>query len=240
MNNLIVTGCSFTAGVIAWPHDTAEDWELKASVWPHFCYLAQGGPYNKSFTNLAMPGGGNIAAMTNLILWLEQHRAKIESNNTLIGFNITGLGRWDTPCALDDPAANLDLACIDSQNLIHPSTILDLAWINHGQQYHNNSQHHVALLAASCVRSCMSYLEQHGFKYFFMIMNQAVYDFAPTFLRDAMDRRESQWVRFGEILGMAEFVRHNKAVTEDGHPTILGHKLIAKVVIDHLKATYAT
>lgn len=221
--------------MIPLPNDTKDEYLNKGSVWPHFCFAQMLAPDKDMLTNLAIPGGGNIAAMTNLVFWLEKSKHKIFPDNTLIGFNITELNRWDTPCALDNPDANKDFACIDSKGLVHPSAALDVAWITRGIQWPDRDLSNVDVVSSLAILNCFCYLELRGFKYFFMLMSDSIYNNSPAFLQDALQKRKKQWVNFTNGVSMFEFVTSRNQITNDGHPTIDGHKIIAKCVLDFLK-----
>ena len=68
-----------------------------------------------------------------------------------------------------------------------------------------------------------------------MLMNDAIYYTAPDWFQKFLDARQHRWVKFGSIVGMAEFVMQQQVTTPDGHPSKVGHKMLSKQVIAHLK-----
>lgn len=236
MLNFITTGCSFTAGVIPLPHNSALDWHTKGSIWNHFCF-AEMDPANDRFINLALGGGGNIAATTNLIYYLETNKQQVTPDNTIIGLNITGHGRRDIICDLANQQINTDLCCIDSRGLHHISKELGFGWIT------NNNKHtteHIDIQSCLALIQCFSYLELNKFRYFFMLMNSAVYTQSPRWFQNALDGRDINWVKFDGIIGMMELALAKKLTRTqlDWHPNIQGHKLISQYVINFIKKRY--
>lgn len=233
MLNFITTGCSFTAGTIPLSHNTANDWAVKGSIWNHFCF-AKMNPEKNKFINLALGGGSNISSTTNLVYYLETNKQTVTNQNTLIGLNITGLDRYDSICRLEDPLINNDLCCIDPSGIDHVSKELGFGWITHGNKIR---QEHTDILNCMALLQCFSYLDLNNFSYFFMLMNNAVYNTAPGWFKIALDQRKSRWVTFDDTMGMMELVLKNKLTRSptDWHPNIQGSKLIAKYVIDFLK-----
>jgi hypothetical protein len=235
MQHLITTGCSFTAGMIPLPHDTKDEYLIKGSVWPHFCFAEMLVPGKDILTNLAMPGGGNIAAMANLILWLEKHKDTIFPDNTMIGFNITELNRWDVPCDPNNPNANKDFACVDPKGLVHPSDDLNMAWITYSVRWPDRNLSNIDVMSSLAILNCFHYLEFRGFRYFFMLMTDKIYSYSPLFLQQAFQERKKQWINFDGESGMFEFAKSKNQTTNDGHPSIDCHKLIAKYILDFLQ-----
>lgn len=237
MKYLITSGCSFTAGEIPLPNNTKDDYNLKGSVWPHFCFAQSFDPEIDTLTNLAMPGGGNIAAMDNLIHWLEKYKDTVSPEDVLVVFNLTELNRWDSPCSVDNPKANKDLACIEPQGITHFSNKLGVSWITHGVRWPDRTLDNVDIISSLAIINCFSYLERHGFRYFFMFMNEKIYSDAPAIFQKAVDERKKHWIQFGCNIGMYEFALSNNQTTDDGHPTIDGHKLIASQILDKINGS---
>ena len=233
MLNFITTGCSFTAGIIPLPHDSQDDWNIKGSVWPHFLF-AKMSPGKDKFRNFALPGGGNIAATANLIYYLETNKTTVRPDNTIIGINITGTNRLDTICDINDTQINADLCCIDSTGIDHHSKELGFGWITHCNN-HRNKQ--VDIQNCLSISQCFSYLDLHKFQYFFMVMNDAIYSDSPGWFKDTLDQHCNQWIKFGTTMGMMEFAKDKKLTVSSNnhHPTIECHKLIANHIIDFLK-----
>jgi len=229
VKNLITTGCSFTAGVIPLPHENKIAWKNRGSVWPHFCF-AEMNPAQDKFVNLAIPGGGNIAAFTNLIYVLENNKT-FTPDNTLIGINLTGMHRYDAISDSANVQVNKNLCCIDIDGITHISDTLGFGWIT-GKHFGNQK---VDILSAVTIIQGLSYLELRKFNYFFMLMNNAIYDYSPEWFQQALDIRKSNWITFNKHIGMFEFVRNLNQVTEDGHPTTDRHKRISEFVIEYIK-----
>jgi hypothetical protein len=236
MLNFITTGCSFTAGTIPLPHDTPEDWSMKGSIWNHFCF-AEMDPANDRFTNLALSGGGNIASTTNLIYYLETNKKHVTPDNTLIGLNITGTNRQDIICSLNNRNINTNLCCVDTQGLQHVSKELGFGWITNDNEH---TTEHIDIQSCLALLQCFSYLELNKFRYFFMLMNSAVYTQSPQWFQSAIDDRNVNWIKFDGIAGMMELAVSKKLTRTqvDLHPNIEGHKLISQYVIDFIKQQY--
>ena len=227
--NFIVTGCSFTAGIIPLPHDNPSQWEQRGSVWPHFCYSKMN-LKEDSFLNLAIPGAGNIAALSNLIYYLETN--KPPTDQTIIGFNITGLDRLDTIRDITEPH-NTDLCCIDPTDIVHPSYTLGFGWETSATKH---KVFKINILNCLVILQAITYLDHAGYNYFFMLMNNEIYNNAPEWCKKVLDQRNKRWVRFDNIVGMQEFAQANNLLISetDWHPNTNGHKLIASYVIKHL------
>ena len=228
--NFITSGCSFTAGVINNPNNSLVGWENKSSVWPHYCFLSMD-PEQSNFINLAIPGGSNFSAFSNLVYYLETHK-NLNSSNTLVGFNITGLYRYDEICDSNNSKANKDLCCIDPVGLIHPSQELGFAWITHG--IYGRGQEKIEILNFLAILQGIVYLETNKFDYFFMLMNDHVYIDLPDWLKEFLKNRTDNWIKFENIMGMLEFVKQQNLIDDDYHPNRSGHKLIAEYVLKFL------
>jgi len=236
--HFITTGCSFTAGTIPLPHNLADNWKIFGNVWPHFCF-AEMNTNEDQFVNLALSGGGNISASANLIYYLETNKHQLTHENTLIGINLTGLHRWDTICEVDNVNANKDLCCIDPTGIDHFSKQLGFGWITEGIDY-EHPRLNIDLLNCLSVLQCFSYLELNKFRYFFMIMNNDIYNFAPAWFQQVLDSRHDSWIKFNAGPGMMEFVKQQNLTRSatDFHPSTQGHQLIAQIVINFLNKKY--
>jgi hypothetical protein len=185
-------------------------------------------PEQSNFINLAMPGGGNFSALSNLVYYLETHK-NLNSSNTLVGFNITGLYRHDEICDNNNPKANKNLCCINPVGIVHPSEELGFAWVTHGVGLEKTE-----ILNFLAILQGITYLETNKFDYFFMLMNDHVYIDLPDWLKEFLKNRTSNWVKFENIMGMAEFAQQQNLLTNDGHPDQNGHKLIADYILKFL------
>jgi hypothetical protein len=227
--NFIVTGCSFTAGIIPLPHDDPAHWEQRGSVWPHFCYSKMN-PKVDSFVNLAMPGSGNIAAFSNLIYYLETTKPPVDQ--TIIGFNITGLDRLDIIRDINEPH-NTDLCCIDTTGIVHPSVSLGFGWETSTIKH---KIFKINILSCLTILQAITYLDHAKYNYFFMLMNNSIYNDAPDWFKQVLDQRKNRWITFNETVGMQEFADSKNMLISptDRHPTTDGHKIIASYVLDYL------
>jgi hypothetical protein len=227
--NFIVTGCSFTAGTIPLPHDDPGHWERRGSVWPHFLYSKMNTKEDK-FLNLALPGAGNVAALSNLIYYLETNKPPVDQ--TTIGFNLTGLDRLDTIRGVNEPH-NTDLCCIDTKGIVHPSKFLGFGWETSVTQH---KIFKINILSCLTILQAVTYLDHAGYNYFFMLMNNAIYNNSPEWFKSVLDQRKNRWITFNGTIGMLEFARSNNLLISDSdwHPNTDGHKLIASYVTKHL------
>lgn len=227
--NFLVSGCSFTAGVVN--PKSVDEWTQQAFVWPHYCLLEMN-PSSTNFLNFALPGGGNIAAINNLVYYLELHK-EVNSSNTLIGLNFTGLERHDAICHADHVDANNDLAAQ------HIREQLNIGWI-HGYAQREHLQRGIT---QRTIQSCLSivqgitYLESKGIDYFFMTMTNSVYSSAPPWFKEFLDARTSSWIKFGNTMGMMEFVKQHQLTESSSnfHPSKQGHRLISQHILAHLR-----
>jgi len=229
MTNFIITGCSFSAGIIPLPHNTVKDWEDRGSVWPHFCF-AKMNPSRDKFLNLAIPGGGNLASFMNLIYVLETNKNDVTPDNTLIGFNITGMNRYDIIGSPERDNINKDMCCIDPEGILHPSEMLGFGWITK-PNYNLNTY----IISELVILACLSYLESRNFNYFFMLMNDSIYTDSSFMFQQVLDERKTNWIIFNKIKGMAEFAKDHHQLKSDGHPTTIGHKIISEFVLDWIR-----
>jgi hypothetical protein len=227
--NFITSGCSFTASApIDGPVHERLTWKNQSSVWPHYTFLALG-PEDKNFLNFAMPGGGNVATLTNLVYYLEINK-DINPLETLIGLNLTGISRQDVICRADHPKANQDPSVSNIKEK------LNIGWAHGRQQYAIRTQgvQEIELYNMLAIVQGITYIESKNIDYFFMLMNSYIYTLAPSWFRNFLDAREKHWVKFDNQLGMWEFVKQKKLTTSDEHPSQLGHQLISNYILQHL------
>lgn len=221
---LITTGCSFTAGVLESINAHT------AFAWPHFCVLELGLASN-DFLNFALPGGGNNAAISNLVYYLELNP---DLDRVLVGLNITALERCDSMCKQTHLDANQDLSNKHIQEQLH------IGWIHNGLDRFQLNRGVAALTIQSCLAVVQGivYLESRNIDYFFMLMTDNIYTDSPVWFQQFLHARQDHWVKFGELTGMLEFVEQQNLQTSgvDFHPSIQGHKHIADHVLEHLNA----
>jgi len=231
--NFITTGCSFTAGIIPKPHNQSDLWLLQGSVWPHFIF-AKMNPAQSTFKNLALSGGGNVAALTNLIYYLETNKSRITPTNTVIGFNITEPARLDTICNLNHIDINQDLCCIDGTGIDHHSRELGFGWVTSALHHRQNNIDIVGYLS---VVQALAYLKLNGFRYFFMLMTDSIYTHAPNWFQSVLNEHSNNWIKFDDFLSMHSLIsaHHLTVSASDQHPNTEGHIKIAKYVDMFLK-----
>ena len=242
-NNFIVTGDSYSSGPIdkqKFPENAEQInpwppiawWEKECTSWSHYCLLAWD-PSQINYVNFARPGGSNIAAMLNMIYYLESN-PELTAANTLIGFNITAAGRWDSigpptefiPTALETEDLELDIRnhlAIGWTRLQQP----DWPTLDSDNYEQRSIQSCIAVITA------LAYLDQRGFDYFFMLLNTSVYADAPAWFQQALDQRRRNWIQFDNKLGMFEFVKSIGSVDHTDHPTPAGYRAIADCVLKH-------
>ena len=226
--NFIVSGCSFTAGIIN--PKNVDEWATQSFAWPHYCFLEMD-PENSNFLNFALPGGGNIAAINNLVYYLELHK-EVNSTNTLVGLNVTGLERSDIICYPGHLDANNDVA---NQ---HIKEQLNIGWIHSttSREYLQQGVVPLTIQSCLCIVQGIVYLESRGIDYFFMIMTDSVYSDSPLWFKEFLDARRSNWVQFDNTRGMMEFVKQHQLTktNSDFHPSQKGHKILSEHVLTHL------
>jgi hypothetical protein len=229
--HFIASGCSFTACMpVNGPMDKLLTWENQSSVWPHFCFQPMD-VANGKFLNFALPGGGNVAAMNNIIYYLESNK-NINCSNTLVGFNLTGLYRRDTICRIDHPEANNDLSNYDIKEN------LNISWIHsasNGLDIKTPGPDEQKIYSCLSIVQAIRYIESKNIDYFFMLMNEPIYEHAPAWFKEFLDARTKNWVKFNTFIAMQEFVKSKNLTTDDGHPTRDGHRMIASYVLQHLE-----
>jgi len=223
LTHFVVTGCSFSAGVFDEVVPAAE-WVNRASSWPMFLY-SELMPVNDTFINLAIPGGGNTAAFTNLIYLLESNK-NLTSKNTIIGFNVTSLYRQDQICDIRDTTRHTYISFSD----VHKE--LKISWKKLPTDAATDFST-IAIQSALKVIESITYLEQMGYNYFFMLMNDDIYYHSPEWFQDFLDKRKDKtWITFGDCLSMDSFTKSVSGYVSDHdlHPNLDTHKLISQRV----------
>jgi len=228
LENFIVGGCSFSSGT--------SDKSLAVTeplVWPSFL-LSDLDP--KFYYNLAIPGAGNFSVADNLVYLLESKRY-IQPENSIILFNISGLDRIDTMCAVDHPDANTNFSW---------ATDFGFGWITEGGflgsslPFNGSLQKNIGfeqiqnLSCLSVVKLCC-YLESRKFSYHFMLMDDDILD-SPSWFFDFLSARKDRWIQFEGETSMFGFVKKKNFLAQDQfHPSANGHKLIATQVFNTIK-----
>lgn len=226
--NFITTGCSFTAGVIENTDNSTKLWEDSSFVWPHYVFTEMG-PDNKNFFNFALTGNGNVASFKNLIYFLELNK-NIKAENSLIGFNLTALTRQDTICKIKHPKS---MQCLTGQ---HIDSELQIGWIQKGNDVQTIEYGTNELIIYNCLSIIegISYLELNNYNYFFMLMNSEIYTHSPNWFQEFLNLKRKRWIKFNNM-DMWEFVKTEKLTTNDGHPSRIGHKLLASYVTQYIQ-----
>jgi hypothetical protein len=224
MKQLLVTGCSFSAG------STNTQEALNApSTWGHFLLKSLGLPV---FVNLSISGGGNYAAGKNLIYWIENDQ-HITPENTLIVFNLTGLDRIDTMCPPDHPNAN---------KFFSWSHVFKFGWITQGSflstqepfkglLQKNMGYNQVQISSSLAIIDTITYIESKNLDYRFMVMDQQILDESPVWLTKFISDRSTKWIKFDGCQTMHEYCKKNNMLAHDQfHPSLDGHKEIASYI----------
>jgi hypothetical protein len=196
--------------------------------WSHFCLTALGCEH-KNYKNFAIPGGGNMAAMTNLIYFLETN-PDWTPENTRIGFNITGLDRQDAIVSAEHAKA------LAMRAQYHIREDLQIGWlinsVHPDSRLHTKQQQIQTCLA---VTQALTYLDYRGFDYFFMLLNQSIYNFSPQWFQQALDQHQYRWLHF-DAGGMYERVKSAGLIDSTKHPTRAGYQLLADDVLEYLES----
>jgi hypothetical protein len=228
IKNFIVTGCSFTASVLDDVEPTAEMWNLRASHWPHTVFASLD-PRDKTFINLAMGSGGNTAAFVNLCYLL--NLKKYSPDDTLIGFNLTALTRKDKMCSLNDSRQSKYRESVDVPRHLGVSWYPDMI----GKD--ENLEHVVVQNACKIIES-ITYLEHNKFRYFFMLMNDAIYTTSPLWFQEFLDLRKNKtWILLDDHLSMESYSNSISGwrTPDDHHPNLETNRKIGHKVIDFLR-----
>jgi hypothetical protein len=227
--NFITAGCSFTAGT-----SCIDQAKKNPVTWAHYL-LSTVMP--KFFYNLAIPGGGNQQLVDNLIYLLETKKY-IDPQNTLIGINITGLDRIDTMCAIDHPNSNKNFSWANEFNY---SWITEGSFINKSLPFNGALQKNVGLTQiqlTNCLSivKCFSYLEKHGFNYFFMIMNDNIISDSPAWFNSyLLEQKTNSYIKFNDCYSMHSFAKSQNLLEKDNfHPDKNGNQLIASKIVKFL------
>jgi len=190
-STFIASGCSFSSGVINNMVDF-DQCRLQAFSWPHFVFLEMWAPEHR-FINFALPGGGNTAALNNIVHYFELNTG-IDLEKILVGFNITGLGRQDLLCEPWHPDRNYDISNKDI------SGYLNVSWA-HGDKNYRIKRGLKETIIENCLNiiQAMTYIESKQVAYFFMFMTETDYYQSPTWFQTFINRRRHNWVCFDKL-----------------------------------------
>ena len=211
---LVISGCSFSAG-------TSDIYMAvsQPTTWSHFLLPKTN---SEIFVNLAIPGGGNIAAGYNIVYLLET-KESFTSNDTLILFNITGLDRVDTMCYCDHPQANSSFSWNQD---------FGFGWITEGGFTHgrfwrdgglpfkrllqkNMGLDQIITVNSLSIINTITYLEANNFQYAFMLMDQYIETAAPDFLKRFLDNRSAHYITFDGVSNIYEYCKQNTWLKKD-------------------------
>ena len=205
------------------------------STWSHFLLSKTN---SKIFVNLAIPGGGNIAAGYNIVYLLETKKF-FTSNDTLVLFNITGLDRFDTMCYKDNAHANTSFSWNED---------FKFGWLTEGGFGHagprppfkgllqkNMGLDQMITFNSLSIINTITYLEANNFQYAFMLMDRHIEPAAPDFLKRFLDNRSAYYITFDGVSNMYEYCKQNTWLKGDQfHPNHEGYSAIADVVSRHI------
>lgn len=225
--HLVISGCSFSAGTSD-PYKAMRNPE----VWPHFVLQKLQCPI---FANLAMPGGGNLAAGINLIYYLDQHFC--DPQTTLVLFNVTEFDRIDTATRYH-PDSNPNFSWSEDMGIewITEGSFLSKLKPFHGMLQKNMGYETTVLFNVLQSLLVHEYLHSRAFDYRWMYMSDRCRDQIPGHLRSTMHRFEKYQIKFGEFASMYEYVASMSMLQRDNlHPDMQGHKKIAHQVLEALE-----
>ena len=227
--HLVVSGCSFSAGSSS--IDLAKS---DPSVWPH--WLLKKIHFDR-FANLSIVGGGNLSASYNLLFYLENRFC--DPADTLVIFNLTEFFRIDLICPVDHP---------DSTRWFSWDKDFGFSWIIeplfedkkspfHGKLQKNMGFEQTIMLNSLHVLALFSYLENRGYRYYFMLMSQECLDHAAPFLQEKIKQNQNRFINFPGHECMKEYVSDLGLTSSkfDHHPSTIGHKVIADSVFERLR-----
>lgn len=228
-NNLITTGCSFTAGT-----SNIQLAKKEKTTWAH--YLLE--PWNvTNFINLAIPGCSNIASSFNMKHYVLKYIDNFSYKDTIIIFNLTGLDRYDLLVEHNH---------IDANNNFSWNKDNEFDWITSGG-FLNENKHfqklqrtlgyeNIVRLNQMAIIDLFNFLEHLSFPYAFMCMdNDILTENTNEFFVNYMNKKTNKLITFNN-LHMYEFCKTNLLLEEDNfHPNKQGHEEIAKYIISYFK-----
>jgi len=175
---------------------------------------------------MAAAGHGNQFVQQTIVDLLERY--PYHPGNTLVLFNVTFSHRLDIPCDFRHPDRSTSVPW--TADLL-PYTYLSMrSKLQHSfhQHWGNSQVKHSSSLALSCL---FSYLEHRKFHYrFTMAMNHL----ADPAVASVLEQYREHLVMLGPYAGIREFVVDNGLTMDACHPTVEGHALIAREVMDTL------
>jgi hypothetical protein len=228
-DNLIVAGCSFSAGT-----SNIDQAKQMPTTWSHFLLQKFS---TKFFYNLSIPGGGNIQILNNLTFMLEIKNYIIEKPTVVI-LNFSGLDRIDTMCAVDHPDANKNFSW---------SKDFGFGWITQGSFLSKSAPYHgclqknigfdqVVLTNCLTIVQCLNYLKSKQVKFFFMLMDDDIIKIAPEWFQTMLNQHyQKEFIRFKLHDSISSFVKSKNLLAEDKfHPNTEAYRLIADEIFKKL------
>jgi hypothetical protein len=227
---LIIAGCSFSAC-----SSSVEEANLNPCHWPQFLCKMLG---STQLVNLGISGAGVQSTSNNLINFCEHDY--IDPAQTLVVFNISQLHRWDLMCTTNHPDS---LSTVFSWN-----TILNHNWILSEQFKMHNKSHYMHQLAMNmgvdqqiklnCLSliGLMSYLEQKGLQYYFVMLDDSLHDKdTPEFFKKFLSTKLDHLVTVQNFYSLKEFARSTRNICNDNfHPDAQGYKIIAEHMFERI------
>lgn len=227
---LITAGCSYSAC-----SSSIEEALCNPTSWPHFL---SGLVRNPQLVNLGIPGSGPQSMTYNLINFCEADA--IDTDKTLVAFNISELHRWDVMCTPDHP---------ESCEYFSWAGILNHSWIlseNCCQCGRKHFMHQLGMnmgvdqqIKTNCLSiiSLVRYLKQKNLNYRFIMLddnlnNNTTPDFFKRFLQSELEHI----VTVQECYSVLEFAKKSGMIESDQfHPSKEGYRVIAEHIFEHLK-----
>lgn len=240
IKNLLVSGCSFSAGGLGGipPNNTDmggcsfnydKDYPIcSPNSWPGF--LAK--KLNViSLVNLATPGQGNILVANSLLEILRRYNYKI--TDTLIVFNLTDPWRLDIPC--DPSNANI----IQSQ-IPWDKTLIPYSYISESDKHIKKIKlksgvDAIEQFTSNTIEFLFNLLEYQKWNYRFLMMNNYL---EHGYLGSIVYKFQNKLIKLDSEVSMIEFCKKtNTCISKTNlHPSIEGHKAIANIIYEHLNS----
>jgi hypothetical protein len=181
-----------------------------------------------SLVNTAASGHGNILIANSIIEMLTRYQ--YDYKTTLVLFNITWPSRLDIPCDFDHPdhSKHIPWTC----NLI-PYTYLKMDSTPAQYCYKHMGAEQVEQISCLSLINLFNFLENNQFNYRFVVAK----DFSnfKTFDSVIKSRKENLIVLDNKSPGVVEFVTDNNLKIDSIHPTVEGHRIISKIILNHIQ-----
>jgi hypothetical protein len=237
ITHILASGCSFTSdgiggvpptkknpdGGCSFIHDdsyTASEPRSWVSV------VAQKLKVN-SLVNVSAESHGNILIANNIMSIL--NKFKYDPKETMVMFNISDPGRLDVICDYTHPDACLHCSWDQS--------ILPFKYLSRRSQQFKDIEKtmgidQIELLSSNMLLGMMSFLQQNGFNFRFMVMSD--FQFSEP-LTTVVTQFCENMIELTPGPSMSQFVNALELNLSDGfHPDITGHAEIANHVLENL------